>query len=66
MRKLLYLKVTEDKYELPIAVAESQAELARMLGLKLNTVNCAYHFVRSGKYKNSSYKVVEVDDDGID
>lgn len=63
---LLYLRVTDDEFEFPIAVAESQAELARMLGLKLNTVNCAYHFVRSGKYKNSSYKVVEVDDDGTD
>lgn len=62
----LYLRVTDDEFEFPIAVAESQAELARMLGVTLNTVNCAYHFVRRGKYKNSSYKVVEVDDDGID
>lgn len=62
----LYLRVTDDEYEFPIAVADSQAELARLLGLSLNTVNCAYHFIRTGKYKDSSYKIVEVDDDGID
>jgi hypothetical protein len=28
----LYLKVTKDKYELPVAVADSKAELADMLG----------------------------------
>lgn len=30
----LWLKVTNDKYELPLAVADTKKELAKMLGLK--------------------------------
>lgn len=33
-----YMKVTNDKYELPIAVAESPGELAQMLGVTKGTV----------------------------
>ena len=32
------MKVTNDKYELPIAVAESPGELAQMLGVTKGTV----------------------------
>ena len=31
----LYMKVTRDEYELPVAVAETKAELARMLGVEV-------------------------------
>lgn len=34
----LYLKTTKDKYELPVAVAASTQELARMLGMKNSSV----------------------------
>ena len=57
----LYLKVTRDKYELPVAVAETKAELARMLGIKREHVRSA--FFHAQKYKNSTYVVVEVEDD---
>ena len=30
----LWLKVTNDKYELPLAVSDTKKELAEMLGLK--------------------------------
>jgi DNA-binding transcriptional regulator YhcF (GntR family) len=58
----LYMCVTKDEYELPIAVADTQAELARMLGVRLNTVNRAYHCLRSGKYKDSQYKEIEIEE----
>lgn len=35
---VLWLKVTNDKYELPLAVAESSRELEQMLGLNRKTV----------------------------
>ena len=38
----LFLRVTLDKYELPIAVAESKKELARILGLTRQTVLTYY------------------------
>lgn len=38
----LFLRVTLDKYELPIAVAESKKELAQILGLTRQTVLTYY------------------------
>ena len=37
----LYLKVTKDEYELPLAVAESPGELAKMCGTTRNMVMSA-------------------------
>lgn len=36
--KKLYIAVTLDKYELPLAVADSPAELARLMGTTYNSV----------------------------
>lgn len=52
--KYLFIATTKDKYELPIAVADSTKELAEMLGLEHKTVsmymcNCNSH--RKGFYK---------------
>lgn len=33
-REALYIAVSEDKYELPTVVAESEEELCQILGLK--------------------------------
>ena len=56
----LYLKVTKDKYELPVAVADSKKELARILGLYPSGL---YRAFRHGQ-GNSCYVEVEVEDDG--
>lgn len=49
----LYMKTTTDKYELPIAVEDSPAKLARRLGLKRASVAtlcskqiCGYHRIQ--------------------
>lgn len=34
----LYVAVTNDRYELPIAVAETQTELAIMVGVDISTI----------------------------
>jgi len=57
----LYMKVTRDEYELPVAVAETKAELARMLGRTRESVQSAFNHAK--KYKHPIYVVVEVDDD---
>ena len=36
----LYIKVTKDRYELPVAVAESKSELARILRVDPSTITC--------------------------
>lgn len=56
----LYLRLTKDKYELPLAVAESAEELASELGV---TVNC----VRSALSKKSKgWAKIEVEEDPED
>ena len=58
--KFLYMKVSKDKYELPVAVAESVDELARMTG---NTKKSIYSMVSRN---TGGYRKVEVmeDEDG--
>ena len=41
MGKYLYIYVEDDKYELPIAIADSSSELSRMLGLSRSYVTAA-------------------------
>lgn len=43
----MYMKVTKDKYELPIACGETTAELARILGI---TRNAVFRGVKRGVY----------------
>jgi hypothetical protein len=50
---MLYIKTTLDKYEFPIAVADSAAELAKMLGVKADTVYSQISKKRRGWYKVS-------------
>lgn len=54
----LYVKVSEDDLELPEAVAESRAELARMLGYGRNYV---YTCMERAKKNGTKPKVVEVE-----
>ena len=59
----LWLAVTLDKYELPIAVADTARELGRMLGAKGNLINKIYCMHNKGIYTNwKKYKIVKVED----
>lgn len=58
----LYLKVTNDKYELPVAVADSVGELARMLNMSTKTLHSTFSRIRHGAtYK--TYIIVNVDEE---
>lgn len=35
----VYMEVTKDEYELPVAIADSQTELAKMVGVRPSTVS---------------------------
>lgn len=61
-KKKLWMKVTDDKYELPLAVAESAADLARMVGIKPASLYSILSRDRHGKL-HSSYREVEIDDE---
>lgn len=53
----LYVKYSLDKYELPIAVADSPKELAKMVGTTANVVSSSITHKRRG------YAVVETKED---
>ena len=58
----LYMKVSRDKYELPEAVAGTREELAKLLGIKTNTVD--HYFYLQKKYgMNCGYVKVVIDDE---
>lgn len=59
---ILYMKVTKDKYELPIAVAGTIRELAIMLGIKENSVHHQFYMQRKHGM-NCGYVKVEVDEE---
>lgn len=65
----LYMAVTADKYELPIAVSSQIYYLARMLGRSTKTVCQELSRVRNGRadtngrLKGYVLREVEVDDD---
>lgn len=59
----IWMKVTKDKYELPVAVADSASELARKLGCNVYTIYSAMSHVRTGRNKSSIYKKVEIEDE---
>lgn len=58
----LWMKVTMDKYELPLVVATSARELARCIGVSKTTVSSV---VSNAKRRGGRccYVKVEVDDD---
>lgn len=53
----LFVKTTADKYRLPVAVADSKRELAKMLGVSVDSVMSSY------SHKISTFLMVEVEDD---
>ena len=62
MGKVIYMKVTDDEYELPLAVAGSAAELARMVGVKENSIFIAIQRERKKGWKSRYVKVVVEED----
>lgn len=60
MQKYLWMAVTADEYELPIAVADTAKALGEMLGVgKSNIENCAWR-ERSGSISGRRIRKVPV------
>ena len=53
-----WIAVTKDEYETPIAVAETAAELAQMLGLSRNTV--ATKVFRDYDCRKVKYRIIKI------
>ena len=59
-KKYLYIAVSLDEYELPIAVAESVPELARMMGTTGNVINSSI-----SRKTRRYHKVEQIEEEGI-
>ena len=57
----LYMAITNDKYELPVAVAERKSELARMMGRELSVVVNSLRRSKTVKNPTGKYKWAEVE-----
>ena len=60
--KTVYMKVTMDEFELPVAIADSAVELAKMVGVKPNTVLKSIYYSKKHGWK-SRYKRIEITED---
>ena len=58
----LYIKVSNDELKLPEAVADSAAELAKMVGCSTNCIYSTISQVKRGKIKRGQYMKVEVEE----
>ena len=61
----LYMACENNEYELPVAVAESKTELAKMLGRDISCVSNAIKRSKTVKHPTGEYRwaEVEVEDD---
>jgi ribosomal protein L7Ae-like RNA K-turn-binding protein len=63
MKRKIYMEVTQDEYELPIRIADSRSQLARMCGVSKAAVSVAISHWKNGDVKRSRFVMVEVDDE---
>lgn len=57
----LYMEITTDEYELPVAVADTPTDLARLLNVTRSSVWQCLH--RNKGIKKSKYIEVEIEED---
>ncbi len=60
----LWMKVTHDKYELPVAVADTAGQLALMVGCSVNAIHSGISNARRGGYR-CQYVKVEIEEDDL-
>ena len=59
----IYMEVTQDKYELPLALADSPGELAKIVKCTANNVSSCVSKRKSGIYKSGRFIAVKVKDE---
>lgn len=57
------MEVTQDEYELPVAIADNAHQLAIMRNVSVNTIYSAISHEKSGAYKRSRYKRIVIDEE---
>ena len=58
----VYMEVSQDGLELPVAMADSMAELAKMTGTSAALVRSSVSKMRRGVHKTNRFVEVEIDE----
>lgn len=61
----IWMKVTADDLQLPLAVADTAQELADLCGTTSNNITSTVSHWKAGRIKNPSYVCVEVKKDDL-
>lgn len=61
--KYLWLMVSSDKYELPLAVTDTAAQLGKIAGVRTDTICKMAALAARGELKRSKYVRVSVEED---
>ena len=61
-KKALYIAISRDQYELPVAVADNTRELGRMIRVSPETIASHITLAAKGKIKKQKYFKVDADD----
>lgn len=61
--KFIYMKITEDEYQLPELIADSARELAEKCNVPLITIRQSLLRLRKGTTRKVKYIKVEIDDE---
>lgn len=59
----VWMEVTQDKYELPVAVADTARELGKIRGVSKNCIISTISHCKKGNTKKSKYIKVEIPDE---
>lgn len=62
-QRTVYMKVTNDQYELPVAIEDTAKALAKKFGVGVSCIHSSISLEKSGKVKHSSYKRVEIEEE---
>lgn len=62
-KRALWLMVTKDRYELPVAVADSAGQLARITGIDENLIRSSASKQTTGQWKFSRFVRVEIEEE---
>ena len=61
----VWIKVSNDKYELPIAVADTAEELAEICGVNVNNIHSSRSHAKHRGQKTRYFKVI-INEEGMD
>ena len=59
----VYMEITKDEYQLPVAVADTVKDLAKKIGTRANSISSALCKQRKGVRIKSRYIEVELDEE---